>query len=93
MRFPCKQFNLLYFDVFLKIIVAINSRWSNKTAAERAKFLIKMAESIEENIEILASAESRDQGKPVALARRMDIPRAALNFRAFAESICHHLNM
>lgn len=52
-----------------------------------------MAESIEENIEILASAESRDQGKPVALARRMDIPRAALNFRAFAESICHHLNM
>ncbi|KZS20768.1 Aldehyde dehydrogenase family 8 member A1 [Daphnia magna] len=67
--------------------------WSNKTAAERAKFLIKMAESIEENIEILASAESRDQGKPVALARRMDIPRAALNFRAFAESICHHLNI
>ncbi|XP_046440765.1 2-aminomuconic semialdehyde dehydrogenase-like isoform X2 [Daphnia pulex] len=67
--------------------------WSKTTAAERAKILIKIADSIEENLDKLAQAESKDQGKPVSLAKRMDIPRAALNFRAFAESICHHLNI
>nr|CAH0112079.1 unnamed protein product [Daphnia galeata] len=67
--------------------------WSKTTAAERAKILIKIADSIEENLDKLAQAESKDQGKPVSLAKRMDIPRAALNFRAFAESICHHVNI
>jgi aminomuconate-semialdehyde/2-hydroxymuconate-6-semialdehyde dehydrogenase len=77
---------------FLQITINPN-RWSKTTAAERAKILIKIADSIEENLDKLAQAESKDQGKPVSLAKRMDIPRAALNFRAFAESICHHVNM
>ena len=57
-----------------------------------AKILLKIAEAIEANLDWLAEAESKDQGKPVALAKRMDIPRAALNFRAFAEAVTHHLN-
>ena len=55
--------------------------------------LLKIADLIDSNLESLAEAESKDQGKPVALAKRMDIPRAALNFRAFAEAVAHQLNM
>ena len=40
-------------------------------------------------IEMLAITESHDQGKPVALARMIDIPRSASNFRFFAETIRH----
>ena len=69
------------------------NRWSATPVAQRAKILIKIADLIDENLDKLANAESKDQGKPVGLAKRMDIPRAALNFRAFAESICHQLNM
>lgn len=68
-------------------------RWSKTPVQTRAKILAKIADLIDENLDELATAESTDQGKPVALARRMDIPRAALNFRAFAESISHQLNM
>ena len=68
------------------------TRWSKTPVAARAKILLKIAEAIEANLDWLAEAESKDQGKPVALAKRMDIPRAALNFRAFAEAVTHHLN-
>merc|ERR1711981_34285 len=39
---------------------------------------------IDQQLEELAVAEPREQGKPVSLARSMDIPRASLNFRKFA---------
>jgi len=73
--------------------VSFTWRWSNTPIAARAKLLLKIADLIDINLESLAEAESKDQGKPVALAKRMDIPRAALNFRAFAESFSHHTNM
>lgn len=60
---------------------------------QRAKLLYRVGDLIEQNLEELAAAESRDQGKPVWLAKSVDIPRAALNFRAFAEVISHHLDM
>ena len=58
--------------------------WSSLGYEARAKYLLKIADLIDSNLESLALAESRDQGKPVSLARSLDIPRAALNFRKFA---------
>jgi aminomuconate-semialdehyde/2-hydroxymuconate-6-semialdehyde dehydrogenase len=55
----------------------------------RSTIMLKVAELIERDQEKLAKAESVDTGKPVALARRMDIPRAASNFRFFATAILH----
>lgn len=63
--------------------------WSAKPAAERAAIMDKVAQLLESRKEEFAHAESRDQGKPVALARRMDIPRAVDNFRFFASAIKH----
>src|SRR5438093_6748077 len=63
--------------------------WSKKTAAERSKFLLRIAELIERNLEKFARAESIDTGKPISLARSLDIPRAVANFRFFATAILH----
>jgi aminomuconate-semialdehyde/2-hydroxymuconate-6-semialdehyde dehydrogenase len=61
--------------------------WSRTPAVERSQMLLKLAELIEANLEPLAQAESKDTGKPISLARRVDIPRAAANFRFFASAI------
>ena len=58
--------------------------WSCLSPETRGRYLLKIADMIDSNLESLALAESRDQGKPVSLARSLDIPRAALNFRKFA---------
>lgn len=63
--------------------------WSQTPAAERSKFLLKIADLLESDLENLALAESHDTGKPLALARTMDIPRAVANFRFFATAILH----
>jgi aminomuconate-semialdehyde/2-hydroxymuconate-6-semialdehyde dehydrogenase len=63
--------------------------WSKKSAAERSKFLLRIADVIERDLEKLACAESIDTGKPLSLARALDIPRAASNFRFFATAILH----
>ncbi|MEL7020604.1 MAG: aldehyde dehydrogenase family protein, partial [Bacteroidota bacterium] len=62
-------------------------QWAAKSPDERSQILVKIAELIEANLENLAKAESLDNGKPVALARSVDIPRAATNFRFFAQAI------
>lgn len=61
--------------------------WSALAPAQRAQPLRRMADLIEVRMEEFARAESRDNGKPVALARAMDIPRAAANLRAYADAI------
>lgn len=63
--------------------------WSRTSAEQRSRILLKVADAIEERSDELAALESRDNGKPVALARRMDIPRAVSNFRFFATAILH----
>jgi aminomuconate-semialdehyde/2-hydroxymuconate-6-semialdehyde dehydrogenase len=65
------------------------SGWSATPAAERSRLLLNLAAGIEENLEELAVLESRDNGKTVTLARRLDIPRAVANFRFFATAILH----
>ena len=63
--------------------------WSKRSAAERSKTLLRIADLIERDLEKLARAESIDTGKPLSLARTLDIPRAASNFRFFATAILH----
>ena len=63
--------------------------WRKTPAEERSRLLLRVADLIEDNFEELARLESQDNGKPIALARRMDVPRAILNFRFFATAILH----
>lgn len=58
--------------------------WRDSTGAERARWLNRLADLIERDLEAFVQAESRDTGKPVALARSLDIPRAVSNLRFFA---------
>ncbi len=63
--------------------------WAETSASERSQILLRIAEFIERDLEKLARAESVDTGKPIGLARSLDIPRAASNFRFFATAILH----
>ncbi len=63
--------------------------WSGKSAKERSRIILRLSQLIEENLEELAMAESRDNGKPLKLARTVDIPRARDNFAFFATAILH----
>ncbi|MBL9150517.1 MAG: aldehyde dehydrogenase [Phycisphaerae bacterium] len=63
--------------------------WSTTPAATRSRILLDIADRLERRVAEFAQAESRDQGKPVALARDLEIPRAAANFRYFATKILH----
>ncbi|KAK6760037.1 hypothetical protein RB195_021527 [Necator americanus] len=76
-----------------KAVAAANrafSSWSSTSAQYRSNLLLKLADIIEQNSDGLAVLESRDQGKPVKLARMIDIPRCVHNFRFFATVILHH---
>ena len=61
--------------------------WSKTSVEEKFKIMMRVADLIEEHLEMLAQAESIDNGKPIGLARMMDIPRAASNFRFYAQAI------
>ena len=62
-------------------------QWSETTLDQRSKILSKIAELIKEKLSFLAEAESKDNGKPISLAKQVDIPRAASNFQFFANAI------
>ena len=63
--------------------------WSKTSKKYRSDLLMRLASKIEDCSEELIIAESRDNGKPEALARLVDIPRASENFRFFATAILH----
>jgi aminomuconate-semialdehyde/2-hydroxymuconate-6-semialdehyde dehydrogenase len=63
--------------------------WSITPSQERSKVMLDIALRLEQNLENFARAESIDNGKPVSLARSVDIPRAVANFRFFATAILH----
>ena len=62
-------------------------QWSNTTIEERSRILLRIASLIEENLDKLAHAEAEDNGKPLSLAKAVDIPRASSNFRFFGNAI------
>ena len=61
--------------------------WAATPADERARCLNRLADLIEARLDEFAELESRDSGKPVALAKRLDIPRALSNLRFFAAAV------
>lgn len=61
--------------------------WSKMSIDKRSSTLHKLADLIEDNLDELAELESRDNGKPVWLAKAIDIPRACTNFRFYASAI------
>lgn len=64
--------------------------WSGTPKEKRSRILTKLADLIEENLEELAEAEARDNGKPLKLATKVDIPRASANIRFYATAIMHY---
>ena len=60
--------------------------WSALANDVRAGWLEKLAAALESRIEAFARAESRDGGKPLRLAREVEIPRAVSNLRFFAHA-------
>jgi aminomuconate-semialdehyde/2-hydroxymuconate-6-semialdehyde dehydrogenase len=66
---------------------ALRSGWKNSGVRQRAALLYKIADGIEARFDEFVQAESADTGKPVALASQLDVPRAAANFRVFADLI------
>lgn len=63
--------------------------WSTTPVETRFRILNKIAELIDANAEELALAETNDNGKPLWLSKKIDIPRASANFRFFATGIMH----
>ncbi len=63
--------------------------WNALGRDGRSTVLLRLAQAIEDDLEGFAHDESRDNGKPLSLARRVDIPRAIANFRFFATAILH----
>jgi len=63
--------------------------WSEMAAEKRLSLLLKIADLIDRDLDKLAAAESEDNGKPITLAKTLDIPRAASNIRFFATAAMH----
>jgi len=61
--------------------------WAGTPIEQRAQLLERLATLIEARLDEFAALESRDSGKPLGLARRLDIPRAISNLRYFAAAI------
>lgn len=64
--------------------------WSNTPKEERSAIMVKIADIIASRLDEFAAAESLDNGKPVSLATRVDIPRAVSNLKFFATAILHY---
>jgi aminomuconate-semialdehyde/2-hydroxymuconate-6-semialdehyde dehydrogenase len=84
-RFPRSGPN----DVERAVRSARASSWSRTSEAQRADKLDAIADTIESRLDQFACLESLDTGKPVSLARSVDIPRAVANFRFFAGAVRH----
>jgi aldehyde dehydrogenase len=66
---------------------AAKDAWGETSLAERSRILNKVADAIEENLEMLSVAESWDNGKPVRETLNADLPLAVDHFRYFAGAI------
>lgn len=76
-------------DVDRAVAAAVEAfpAWRDRPVRERAAHLRRLADLIDTDVERLARLESEDQGKTLAQATEIEIPRAAANFRFFAGAI------
>ena len=63
---------------------AVRELWGTTSVTERSNILLKIADRIEQNLELLAVAETWDNGKAIRETLAADIPLAADHFRYFA---------
>jgi aldehyde dehydrogenase len=66
---------------------AAKDKWGRTSATDRARMLNKIADRIDENLELLAHVETRDNGKPIRETLNADVPLSADHFRYFAGCI------
>jgi aldehyde dehydrogenase len=66
---------------------AAKDAWGRASTTERARILMKIADRMEENLALLATAESWDNGKPIRETMAADIPLAIDHFRYFAGAV------
>ena len=66
---------------------ALCGEWGRLGIRERAARLHKVADAIEKRFDCFVRAEVADTGKPISLAAKLDVPRAAANFRVFADLV------
>lgn len=66
---------------------AAKDQWARIAPAERARILNRVADRLEDNLELLALAETIDNGKPIRETRAADVPLAIDHFRYFAGCI------
>lgn len=78
-------------DVNLAVSAAKDAfhAWSSLSIQERSRWLMKISVAIHDKLDVLALAESKDNGKPLKLATAVDIPRARDNFKFYATAILH----
>lgn len=66
---------------------ALTGEWGQLSIRERAARLHQVADAIQKRFECFVQSEVADTGKPVSLAAKLDVPRAAANFRIFADLV------
>jgi len=66
---------------------AAKDKWGRTSTTERSNILMKIAQRMEDNLEMLARAETWDNGKPLRETMAADIPLAIDHFRYFASCI------
>ena len=66
---------------------AAKDKWAASSTTERSNILLKVADRIEQNLELIAYAETWDNGKPIRETLNADIPLAVDHFRYFAGCI------
>jgi aminomuconate-semialdehyde/2-hydroxymuconate-6-semialdehyde dehydrogenase len=76
-------------DEAVKAAHAAFPGWSNMPVSKRSDILLKISALIDRDLDRLAMAESIDQGKPLWLAKAVDIPRARDNFHFYATGAIH----
>jgi aldehyde dehydrogenase len=76
-------------DIELALDAAHRARegWGQRSATERANILNRIAQRMEENLDLLAMAETIDNGKPIRETTAADIPLAIDHFRYFAACV------
>jgi len=74
-------------DLALDAAHAAKDAWGKTSAAERSNVLLRIADRMEENLDLIAAAETWDNGKPIRETTAADIPLAVDHFRYFAGTL------
>lgn len=82
----CPESNTEDLESAVKAAQNAQAEWANTPAEQRSAVLCRLADLIDQSADELALTEAKDNGKPVALAKAVDIYRAAANIRYFAHA-------